>query len=605
MDDDAALLASYAQTRDAEVFRVLIDRHAGLVFGTCLRVCGNRADADDAAQEVFIALGRAAERIHGHLPAWLHQVAIRVAMHIRRRRRGRQLDPTIAAGEPDEVRTLLPQLDTAIAGLPEDERRCVVARYLEGRTQQEIAAELGLSQPTVHRRLETAVERLRGALGASGHHCVAVLALATMPVPSTVQVALGKIALVGPTPVTAATGGAGGGLTTTLVVAGALAAGIAVSVVFLQPAPRKAQPPIVTAPVAQPVAPTTTPTSQLPVGTWTAITPPVRFVGGPAGVLSISIDPQQTTTLYAGIEAKTGGDHADGNGLWRSRDGGASWTLLGARDSDTSDDRSTALDMPIAVAVDPRDSQHLYATEGVRGNNQGFWISTDAGASWTRTWRGSLTTLAVDPHDFRHVLTSVHLGQDGHGILESHDGGPTWTQHPPVTDAPGGSHSPAFLCDPATKQGDGRTWLVQHGGLWRTSDAGATWRQVSDDPGHNGLRDGAGLHYCASGRLYRAAGPRLLRSSDNGSTWEDVTGDLPHATYYSITGDGRSLWLMPDGYPPDTTWLSATDSGMLTWTAHRGGGQAQRGPLTLRFDSRNRIIYSANWSAGLWALRMP
>ena len=231
MSDDTALLSLYAQARDPEAFRRIIDRHAGLVFGTCLRICGNRSDADDAVQEVFIELARAAGRIRGSLPAWLHTVSQRSSWRILRRR-GHTLAHEPVAAQPDAVRALLPYLDAAIAALPDDERQCIVLRYLEGHTQAEIAAELGLSQPTVHRRLCAATVRLRERLSATDTACAAVLLAAQSPVPPEVQASLGKVALIGPAP---ATGVAMGWLVAAGVV---LAASMAITTaVFLRDQP--------------------------------------------------------------------------------------------------------------------------------------------------------------------------------------------------------------------------------------------------------------------------------------------------------------------------------------------------------------------------------
>ena len=239
MSDDTALLSLYARARDPEAFRTIIDRHGGLVFGTCLRICGNRADADDAVQEVFIELARVAGRIRGSLPAWLHTVSQRTSWRILRRR-GHALAHEPVAAQPDAVRALLPHLDAAIAALPADERQCIVLRYLEGRTQAEIAEELGLSQPTVHRRLGAAAERLRERLSATETSCGAILLAAKIPVPAEVQAGLGKVALIGPAPATGLALGWMVAATAAVIAVGAVA-GIAVTPTEI---PRGSAPPL-------------------------------------------------------------------------------------------------------------------------------------------------------------------------------------------------------------------------------------------------------------------------------------------------------------------------------------------------------------------------
>jgi len=80
MASDDSLLQRYAQTRDADAFAELTRRYAGLVYGACLRVTGNHADAEDVAQECFLELAQKASAITVSLPGWLHMLAQRRAI---------------------------------------------------------------------------------------------------------------------------------------------------------------------------------------------------------------------------------------------------------------------------------------------------------------------------------------------------------------------------------------------------------------------------------------------------------------------------------------------------------------------------------------------
>jgi DNA-directed RNA polymerase specialized sigma24 family protein len=60
VETDSTLLRAYARTRDADSFRELVRRYAGYVFSIALRITGNRHDAEDVAQECFMALARSA-----------------------------------------------------------------------------------------------------------------------------------------------------------------------------------------------------------------------------------------------------------------------------------------------------------------------------------------------------------------------------------------------------------------------------------------------------------------------------------------------------------------------------------------------------------------
>src|SRR5204863_9030901 len=82
---DRELLERYASGRDGAAFAELLRRHGPRVYGTCRRVSGNPADADDAFQATFFVLARKADAIRAKdaVGAWLHGVAVRVARRAR------------------------------------------------------------------------------------------------------------------------------------------------------------------------------------------------------------------------------------------------------------------------------------------------------------------------------------------------------------------------------------------------------------------------------------------------------------------------------------------------------------------------------------------
>jgi RNA polymerase sigma-70 factor (ECF subfamily) len=82
--DDAALLERWAQDGDAEAFKEIISRYAGMVYGTCWRVLGSASEAEDVAQECFEALVQARTKPAGYLGPWLHRVATNQSLkHVR------------------------------------------------------------------------------------------------------------------------------------------------------------------------------------------------------------------------------------------------------------------------------------------------------------------------------------------------------------------------------------------------------------------------------------------------------------------------------------------------------------------------------------------
>ena len=207
MLDDAVLLNAYAQTRDAEAFAELVRRYAGLVYGTCLRVTRNPDEAEDAAQECFIELAKRAGSITGSLPGWLHATARHKAIDglrkasTRREYEGQAVE--MAQQRDTTWDDVMPHVDEALAVLPEELRAPILLHFLEGRTQEETAAALGVNQSTVSRRLEKGLETLRGQLKRSGV-MVSLAALAVLlsehaavAAPPSLISSLGKIAIAG------------------------------------------------------------------------------------------------------------------------------------------------------------------------------------------------------------------------------------------------------------------------------------------------------------------------------------------------------------------------------------------------------------------------
>ncbi len=211
---ESELLARYAKTRDAEAFRSLVEKHSDMVFAACKRIVGNAADAEDIAQDCFILLSRHAAmpatrragKLRAPVAGWLHQVAVRISINflrdkrVRRSHESRAMLQRLTEEKPlDEVKSAA---DEAIAVLPERFRTPIILHYLEGRKQEEIAAELGINQSTVSKRLNRGVALLRKHLRGAGFAAPAAAALlltmkAAEASPPSLISSLGKLALSG------------------------------------------------------------------------------------------------------------------------------------------------------------------------------------------------------------------------------------------------------------------------------------------------------------------------------------------------------------------------------------------------------------------------
>jgi outer membrane protein assembly factor BamB len=166
---DRLLLDRFVRNRDETAFAALVERHGGMVLGICRRVLRHAHDAEDACQAAFLVLARkaASVRKRDSLASWLHGVAYHVAKNLRRdlaRRSAREAQPpetpetdVIAEVTRREEQALI---DEELARMPQRYRATLVLSYLEGKTRDEAARELGWSVGKLRRRLERGRELL-------------------------------------------------------------------------------------------------------------------------------------------------------------------------------------------------------------------------------------------------------------------------------------------------------------------------------------------------------------------------------------------------------------------------------------------------------------
>jgi RNA polymerase sigma factor (sigma-70 family) len=182
---DRQLLERFATARDEAAFETLVRRHGPLVLGVCRRVLHDRHDAEDAFQATFLALARRAGSVgrRAALGTWLYQVAYHAALKARRRsavrrRHEDQAPPRQPTDSLAEVtgRELLVVLDEELQRMPEWLRVPLVLCYLDGRTRDEAARELGWSLGTLKRRLEQARADLSARMVDRGVSLAALLA---------------------------------------------------------------------------------------------------------------------------------------------------------------------------------------------------------------------------------------------------------------------------------------------------------------------------------------------------------------------------------------------------------------------------------------------
>jgi RNA polymerase sigma-70 factor, ECF subfamily len=165
---DEDLLARVA-AGDRDAFGDLYRRYARAVLGLALRRLGDRGRAEDAVQEAFASIWRAARtyrRDRGPVAPWLYAVA-RNAIADRGRARveppAEPADMPSDAPEPDvraEQSWLAWRVHRALEGLPETERTVLELAYWKGLSQSEISSSLGLPLGTVKTRTRSGLRRL-------------------------------------------------------------------------------------------------------------------------------------------------------------------------------------------------------------------------------------------------------------------------------------------------------------------------------------------------------------------------------------------------------------------------------------------------------------
>lgn len=173
-EPDPELLARIARC-DGAALGAFYDRHGGLALAVAARVLGDRAEAEDVVQEVFVRVWSEAARFdpaRGTALSWLLSSTRNAAIDRLRRRGARERAVERAAGERDLV-TPPPGVSTedvdervraAVRALPEDQRRTIELAYFDGLTQTQLAARLEQPLGTIKSRIRLGMQKLRAAL---------------------------------------------------------------------------------------------------------------------------------------------------------------------------------------------------------------------------------------------------------------------------------------------------------------------------------------------------------------------------------------------------------------------------------------------------------
>jgi photosystem II stability/assembly factor-like uncharacterized protein len=328
--------------------------------------------------------------------------------------------------------------------------------------------------------------------------------------------------------------------------------------------------------------------------------------------------PNQPNLFYIG--------QVDG-GVWKSDDYGRTWNPI----FDGQQTQSIG-----AIAVAPSDPNIVYVAsgEGLRRPDlsvgDGIYKSNDAGKTWRHLGLRDgqqIPALAIDPRDpnklFAAVLGHPYGPNEERGIFRSTDGGQTWKKVLYKNPGTGGSD---VVIDPANPNivyaslwesrlgpwEDGNSYEGMHGGLFKSTDGGETWHQLTNGLPDHLVQINVAIAASQPNRLYATlsttaesgyasgAGVSVYRSDDSGESWRKATDDPRPAM--KIGGGDLPVPLV-DPKDPDTVYsasivtVRSTDGGK-TWMSLRGapGGDDYQN-LWINPENPNIILLVADQGA--------
>lgn len=169
LDGDAAAAVFQYRAGNEEDFERLYNASYGRILGTLTALLGDRAAAEDCAQDAFEKAYRKWPTWKPLAPAeaWVHRIAINAAISYKRKMRLRQVDEVIRrigpppVGENPQDVVENQDLVAALAKLPPKQAATIVLRHYHGYTNRAIAEALGIPERTVASRLAIAKQRLR------------------------------------------------------------------------------------------------------------------------------------------------------------------------------------------------------------------------------------------------------------------------------------------------------------------------------------------------------------------------------------------------------------------------------------------------------------
>jgi photosystem II stability/assembly factor-like uncharacterized protein len=287
----------------------------------------------------------------------------------------------------------------------------------------------------------------------------------------------------------------------------------------------------------------------------------------------VSVDPGNPGVIWVGTGENVGGRHVGfGDGVYRSRDGGASWENLGLRDSEHI----------ATILLHPENPDVVWvAAQGPlwkQAGDRGLYKSADGGATWKKVlgggdWTG-VTEVVMDPRDpdrlyaatwQRHRTVAAYMGGGPEsGLHRSADGGETWEKlSEGLPKGPMGKIGLAL----SPQDPDVLYAAVElnrtEGAVYRSTNRGASWEKRSDT-----VSGATGPHYYqelyasphAFDRIY-LMDVRIQVSDDGGTTFRRLSEEHKHSDNHAIAfraDDPEYILVGTDGGLYESFDLAAT-----------------------------------------------
>lgn len=312
--------------------------------------------------------------------------------------------------------------------------------------------------------------------------------------------------------------------------------------------------------------------------TWFNITD--KYFGGTIGAVAVSeSDPN---VVYVG-EGEQGvrSNVSSGWGVWKSTDAGTTWKHIGLTDSKHIG----------RIRIHPKNPDLVYVAAMGNlwkpNNMRGVYRSKDGGATWERVLyindKAGAVDLTFDPNNARILYASTwNITRNGYRmdsggsdskLWKSIDGGDTWDELTDNPGMPGGTNG--IIGVAVSPMNSNRVWAIienVHGGVFRSDDAGATWKKVNED---RELRQRAWYYTRITADTQNEDKVWVMNVSYGVSKDGGVSFELKNAPH----GDHHDLWIDPDNNQrmiiADDGGAQVSNDGGENWTTYHNQPTAQ------------------------------